>query len=298
LHDNAVTNARFAIRQAQESDRAQIGMLVAETGSGPDPGGDCYVATVENRVVGAVTLIQLGDEEWWLDGLRVLPNFQGRGIGRALLQYAVQRAEAQSSGILRLAVDPRHPIMHRLAVQAQFSLAGSYLAYQTDGLPGYRPEFSLAPDIGAVRAFLGRSPHYASAERSVEDAGIWCRLTDARLQDYAAQSRVYVWHGQRQDRNVPDDVIGVIIYAANAAPPLLRLAYLDAAVGALADLCRAVRRLAAAQGYQRIQYRFLSRPERLVAIEQAGWRPPGTGGEDRDLFSRPLDIAQNRLIDP
>jgi GNAT superfamily N-acetyltransferase len=291
-----VTNAQVAIRQAQGSDRAQIGRLVAETGGGPDPGGDCYVASLEDRIVGAITLTQLGEEEWWLDGLRVLPDFQGRDIERALLQYAVQRAQAQGSGTLRLAADPRQSIMHRLAAQAQFSLVGRYLAYQTDGLSGYRPEFSLlAQNIAAVRAFLDGSAHFTRAERSVEDGGVWYRLTDARLQEYAKQARVYLWHGYRHDPNMLD---GVIIFAANATPPLLRLAYLDAAAGALADLCRAVRRLAAAQDYQRILYRFLSRPERLVAIEQAGWRPPGTGGEDRDLFSRPLDIAQNRLIDP
>jgi GNAT superfamily N-acetyltransferase len=293
-----VLNAQVAIRQAQESDRAQVGRLIAETGHDSELGGDYYVASLEDRIVGAVTLTQLGEEEWWLDGLRVLPEFQRRGIGRALLQHAVQhavqRAQAQG-GVLRLAADPRQPIMRRLAAQAQFALVGSYLAYQTDGLPGYRPEFSLAQNIGAVRAFLDGSAYFTRAERSVEDGGIWYRLTDARLQEFAAQARVYLWHGYRHDPNMLD---GVIIFAANAAPPLLRLAYLDAAVGTLADLCRAVRRLAARQGYQRIQHRFLARPERLVAIEQAGWRPPGTDGEDRDLFSRPLDIPQNRLIDP
>lgn len=289
-----MTNAQVGIRQAQESDRAQIEALIAQTDGGTGPSGECYLATLEDRVVGAVTLTQLGAEEWWLDGMRVLPDFRGRGIGRALLRYVVQCAGAQGSGTLRLAADPRHSIMHRLAMQAQFSQVGSYQAYQTDVLSGHRTaEFRLAQEIAAVRAFLDSSAYYAHAQSSLEEAGIWYKLTDIRLQDYAAQSRVYTWHGP----NAPESVIGVIIFAANSEPPSLRLAYLDAAVGALADLCRAVRRLAGALGYQRLQHRFLARPERLVAIEQAGWRPPGTGGEDRDLFSRPLDITQDRLID-
>lgn len=80
-----------------------------------------------------------------------------------------------------------------------------------------------------------------------------------------------------------------MIVAANAPIGTLTLAYLDAQTGYVADICRAVRRFAGARGFRTLRHRFLTLPERLVAIEQGGWRRPYPVSLDEvDLVNRPL----------
>lgn len=54
--------------------------------------------------------------------------------------------------------------------------------------------------------------------------------------------------------------------------PILEIGYLDARSGQLAPMAQAVCDLCGQLGYRKMQLRFVARGERLVAMEQAGWR--------------------------
>ncbi len=46
------------------------------------------------------------DDDLWLDNLWVLPEYMGQGIGRRLLEHALQRAVARGAGFLKIEADP------------------------------------------------------------------------------------------------------------------------------------------------------------------------------------------------
>jgi GNAT superfamily N-acetyltransferase len=68
-------------------------------------GSPVWVAEVEGTVAGFLGLVQEGGR-WWLEHLWVLPVFQGRGLGRALFDEAVQQARALGATELRIKSDP------------------------------------------------------------------------------------------------------------------------------------------------------------------------------------------------
>jgi hypothetical protein len=72
-------------------------------------------------------------------------------------------------------------------------------------------------------------------------------------------------------------------------PPEFNLTYLDARVGSLASIARAARALDAALDVPSVRHMILARGERLVAIEQAGWRRPKDDSGKACLFSRALN---------
>lgn len=70
-----------------------------------DPGG-CHVAEVGGRVVGFATALRREDV-WCLATFALLPEHQGRGIGRPLLDAALAHGEGCRRGMLSASVDPK-----------------------------------------------------------------------------------------------------------------------------------------------------------------------------------------------
>ncbi len=51
--------------------------------------GEFTAALIDDQVVAIAKLSDLGDGEWWFEGLRVDPDFRRRGIAAALNRYHV-----------------------------------------------------------------------------------------------------------------------------------------------------------------------------------------------------------------
>jgi N-acetylglutamate synthase-like GNAT family acetyltransferase len=305
---DSVISEQLTIRRARESDRPALEVIAARTWGGDDylplvfdewladPEGEFFVATLgaEGRVVGTAKLTRLGPGEWWMEGMRVDPDLYGRGIGTTLHRYGLERAEALGSGVARFATEQTNWPVHKMALKLGFTVAAQFLRYHADALPmrDLADQFRLlgAPDLPAVRAFLDSSPYYERAQRSIIGRRWLCYfITDDRLRPWLEQGLVYGWHGQRHDPARLNGLVitGVFQHRDDSAPELI-ITYLDAAPGGLAVMAQAVRGLTAHLGYQTVRHMLLVRPERLVAIEQAGWRRPPDNGGKASLFSRSL----------
>ena len=68
-------------------------------------GSPVWVAEAEGAVVGFLGLVR-ADSQWHLEHLWVRPEFQGRGLGRALFGEAVRQARALGATELRIKSDP------------------------------------------------------------------------------------------------------------------------------------------------------------------------------------------------
>jgi GNAT superfamily N-acetyltransferase len=66
---------------------------------------EVYCATFGAAVIGVVSISTEGDVAE-LEGLWVLPEHSGRGVGRALMGIAIERATTRGAQVLRIASDP------------------------------------------------------------------------------------------------------------------------------------------------------------------------------------------------
>jgi GNAT superfamily N-acetyltransferase len=121
-----------------------------------DPAGRVVVADLQDRVVGLARLARLAPGEWWLQGLRVDPEFQGRGIARRLHMYILAWWEAHCDGVLRLTTY-QPPVKH-LCQQTGFALVqessifiASSQADMPSGLRRLDPEDLPLPESGFFR---------------------------------------------------------------------------------------------------------------------------------------------------
>jgi GNAT superfamily N-acetyltransferase len=116
----------MSIREADESDLADILRAYAESGIGAEdsytveeareqfallrryPSYRVFVAEVDGAFAGTYALILLdnlnkrGARAAIVEDVAVLPMFQGRGVGRAMMEHA--RAECRSAGCYKMAL--------------------------------------------------------------------------------------------------------------------------------------------------------------------------------------------------
>jgi putative acetyltransferase len=74
-----------------------------------EPGGEILFATVAGKPVGCCALIAMEDRSYEIAKMAVAPSFQGRGLGRRLLEATIEVARAR--GAKRLYLETNH-ILH------------------------------------------------------------------------------------------------------------------------------------------------------------------------------------------
>lgn len=202
-----------------------------------------------------------------------------------------------ASGVLRFCTEYDNHAVHKMSMGTGFRQTARFLRYTAEPDDRYRGgeafRFLKESDLSSVWGFLRKSPTFALASGSTCEMRWLCRLiTDERLISWAAAEQMLGWYGAHGEL---DGVIIALTVPPKTAEetPTLHVNYLDAARGWLAPMAAALRGWAAAQGIGAIRHMLPVAPERLVAIEQAGWRRPADGGGRACLFTKHLDTDQN-----
>lgn len=96
-----------------------------------NPGARCWVAEVDDQVVGALVIWRVLDEAE-LATLAVRPDFRRRGIARVLLQTALESAYAEGARICQLEVRAGNEAAQKLYESFGFAIVGRRLKYYRD----------------------------------------------------------------------------------------------------------------------------------------------------------------------
>jgi GNAT superfamily N-acetyltransferase len=95
-----------------------------------DPQGLLAVAEFRGKIVGIGKLTRLSKQDWWLEGLRVHPEFEGQRIASRIQSYLLEIWEKNGSGMLRFAtVSSREPVKHLAHVNG-FHVVGEYSTFK------------------------------------------------------------------------------------------------------------------------------------------------------------------------
>lgn len=157
--------------------------------------GVLAVAQYGKRVVGLCKLSRIGADQWWLQGLRVHPEYEGRGIASHLHAYMLDTWQRTGSGVLRLATASfRAPVQH-LCDRTGFTKMGEFTPFIAPGLPDEAKGFELVHESEAGKAF-----DYARREGSFQLTGglmeigwEWASITKERLLEAAHSRRLWWW---------------------------------------------------------------------------------------------------------
>ena len=91
-----------------------------------DPEGRLVVAEYQDRIVGLGKLTRMSPVDWWLEGLRVHPDWEGHRVGSQIFDALLETCAEIGYGTVRLMTASFRPIVHHMCNQRGFQAAGHY----------------------------------------------------------------------------------------------------------------------------------------------------------------------------
>ena len=130
-----------------------------------DSQGIFAVAEYEGRAIACSKITWLAEGQWWLEGFRVDPRYQGLKVGSLIHRYVDQWWLGHGSGLLRLMTSSKNKSVHHLCKSTGFRKLFEVLGYKAEPFEGSNDMFtsaaSSAQDLPPVVAFARGSASLA-----------------------------------------------------------------------------------------------------------------------------------------
>jgi GNAT superfamily N-acetyltransferase len=227
-----------------------------------EPAGVLAVTELAGRLVGIGKLTRLTAEQWWLEGLRTHPDFEGRGLASHLADYLLAAWQKAGGRVLRLATASFRVPVHRLSEKRGFVKVGECSFFRADGLAEAVANFQpiQLAETPAALALAQANPIMDFMDILWRWAMPCLPLLEAAIQVQCA----WWWQGRR----------GLLTWWVDDSEGEIKpcLSLLACEANALPHLLADARRLAASLGFAQIAWNAPLRANVLDALALAGFR--------------------------
>jgi GNAT superfamily N-acetyltransferase len=238
-----------------------------------DPRGEFTAAVLDDRVVGISKLTDRGNDEWWLEGLRIDPAYRRRGIASAFNRYHVQLAKRLGGKVARYMTGDGNVGSQTIGARAGFQHILTYAAHLAEASEEfYLPTLLTLDDVPALSRWID-SPLMRYQHGVYRDAWSAKTLIEAELrraveanlvcglQDDSGQ--VTAWALLRSE-DYDDD-------SEDGEQRRLRVDHFDGELSAVTELARRMRALAADRHRSEVSAGISDYPPLVRAAVEAGY---------------------------
>jgi GNAT superfamily N-acetyltransferase len=275
------------VRPARQEDKTNVLALVARIWNGEDyiplvwddwlsdPSGRLLIGEAEGRVIGLGHLGRISRQDWWLEGIRVAPDYQGRGVGGQLYAALAAEWERIGTGELRYLTHISNTAMHHLSEKFEFCRVAELTWFVADAwvdesvVVGERLAFDpVQPDELSIALDVIRSSAVYTWQHGLMDLSWrWAAISPELLEAGIRENRI-VWLPGRT---------GLLVYLIDReephGSPNLDVGLIAAAQAEMPAALRQVRGYAAGRGAPRLGMMVpLGSPEYLELLGRAGFR--------------------------
>jgi GNAT superfamily N-acetyltransferase len=288
------------IRPARPEDRPAMERICAHTWESGDyiqdmwdewlAGEDGPLLVAELAGIGVVSLNKVTIHpagQFWLEGMRVDPDYRGRGIARRCLDYNLAYAQEHGGRVVRLSTGDYNAPVHAMVARVGMERVTTGLLRTAAALPGGRRPAALGPGDGeAVWRFWQQSPVLARS------AGLYCR--DWAWQELSAeQVAAMLARGEVLAELAPDGSLAAVATVHHyPGDDEVWVGIADGDPGAVEALALATRAEAAAAGARVARIMLPGVPWLREAFHAAGYAPGDWDGE-MWVYERWLSRGQN-----
>jgi len=231
-----------------------------------EPGG-LYLAWSNNLLTGCCSLYFPSSSEAWLQGMRVHPDYQGRGLAYKLNRYLIEQAKARGAETARLLTARDNHRALRVAKKLGFTASGGrreiifrkplhhVIALEPDQISP--PRLCKPSEVKQALLYLNANPSGYNAQGLLFGPGYsYRRLRADSLEEAVKNDRVYLF-GER------NRIEGIMVVLPEISEGHLIIAYLNAPLENLPS----IRNLFAAwfkAGYQQYTLNLLPEQHRVL----------------------------------
>ncbi|HUH82785.1 MAG TPA: GNAT family N-acetyltransferase [Nitrososphaerales archaeon] len=101
-----------------------------------DPHGKMFVVEVGGVPVGMNRVQFLEDGSAWFEGVRVHPDFRGRGLATLLGENSMRVARERGVTVFRLTSGSNNKVAHRQIARIRFNPVSKFSVYEPESIPG------------------------------------------------------------------------------------------------------------------------------------------------------------------
>ncbi len=232
-----------------------------------DADGFLAVAEYGSRIAGMGKLTRLAEDEWWLEGLHVHPDFEGRGFATHIHRYLMERWKEKGKGVIRLATASKRIAVHRICHKLGFQKVAEFSAYERSPLTaGDGGAFTLIRPQEADEAFAKAlsSPLLPLCFNLIDLDWQWAQPRLSYLQRRVEARQAYWWR-ERQ---------GILCVAEDEEETKsLMMRWVACQPEVLSDLLEDFSRFAAERGYEKAAWLAPVQPTVLTALQKAAFQP-------------------------
>lgn len=232
-----------------------------------DPLGLLLVAEYQGRVVGLAKLSETTPEDWWMQGLRVHPDFEGQGIASRLYDALLDHWHKNGRGSLRLATHFERYQVHHLCQRGGFTHVGTYTFFQASALKDGQADFLALnlEEVNEALEFAQDSPIKDLTLPYMDIGWEWLPPRSSIIGEYTQRGQA-LWWRERQ---------GLLLFNEDTEEdeqgPIPHLVLLACAQSDLVNLLLDYRRLAGQLGYSNASWSPPTQEELLPILAQAGF---------------------------
>jgi GNAT superfamily N-acetyltransferase len=227
--------------------------------------GFLAVAEYAGQVAGIGRLKALSSHEWWLEGLRVNPQFQGGGIASHLHAYILSYWERNASGVIRLGTASTRHQIHHLCARDQFSRVAEYAMYEAPTLAQQVTSFTplKGEQVSDALELIRASPLYKLSFGLMDHGWEWSHPSAAHLMEAITNNQACWWRNGQ----------GLVVYRDEweGKRHYPRLQLLACPLDDLQDCLLDYRRQGAGSGYESVGWLAPLQPNIQVALTEAGF---------------------------
>jgi GNAT superfamily N-acetyltransferase len=229
-----------------------------------DPQGLLAVAQFGPHAVGMAKVTWLSPGQWWLEGLRVDPAFQGQKIGSHLHEYMDGWWLGHCDGVIRLMTNSKRVQVHHLCERTGYAKVGEVLGYRLVVAAGSRRHRFEAAKLDEVPEAVRFAAKRLGHSSGLLDSGWRFSVPDeTMLADWARAGRLHWWRGRE----------GLLGYSEdeNENGRLLGIGFTACKLSALGELLIDAARLARDARFAEVRWLAPVDPEVEAALSTAGY---------------------------
>ena len=231
-----------------------------------DPDGLLCVAEYGSRIAGVAKLTRLSASQWWLEGLRVHPDFEGRGVASHINDYLLDYWLKHGAGYVRLTTSSERVKVHRMGVHRGFVKAGEYSIYGAPVIDEPVDSFTpiLPEEVPQALELIRQSPVLPLLNGLMDFGWRWAEPNAEGLEKSVRAGAAWWWRGRQGLLTYWDDE------DENKKYPVLHL--IACPVEAMPELLLDFRRLAVRRGYDHVEWTVPLNATLLAVLEKAGFK--------------------------